>query len=538
MRWRLGTALAGCALALAGCTGDLPPAGENFSGPAYTLRVLASSELTDLGPILDDARKATGVSVTLTPSTNLTAAQDIAAGKADGSFDAVWLASNRYLPMYPGGLSKLDSSSLVMSSPVVLGVRGPVADRLGWRDGAAVSWSDIAAAAASRRFGFGMSDPKGSNSGLSALVGVATAVAGDGGALQPDQVSRAAPRLREFFYAQTLKAASSQELADSYTRAAGREAQGGQVDGLVEYESVLLSLNASGKLREPLRLIYPSDGVATADYSLSALASATPQAKNAFARLTGYLRTDPVQRRIMQETHRRPISPQLWAQANFGNGGAFELPFPDKLQVINNLVDAYYGTLRRPARTVYVLDTSGSMAEQGRLDGLRSALTGLTRAQEPGVSFQTREQVTFLPFSATPGQPTTFDVPPEDPGPTLEKIRGYSANLTATGNTALYDALIRAYQTIAQQAAADPDRITTIVLLTDGENNTGSGYPAFEAYYRGLSQDVASAPVFPILYGEANATEMRGLAHITGGQTFDGRSLPLPQVFALIRGSQ
>ena len=46
-----------------------------------------------------------------------------------------------------------------------------------------MTWLDIARAAAAGRFTFGMSSPVTSDSGLSALVGAATAVAGRGAAL-------------------------------------------------------------------------------------------------------------------------------------------------------------------------------------------------------------------------------------------------------------------------------------------------------------------------------------------------------------------
>jgi Ca-activated chloride channel homolog len=171
-------------------------------------------------------------------------------------------------------------------------------------------------------------------------------------------------------------------------------------------------------------------------------------------------------------------------------------------------VAAYYGTLRKPARTVYVLDTPGSMAKDGRLDALKEALTGLTRADSsPGASFQTREQVIFVPFSSTVGTPSTFDVPATGPQAVLGQIRAYVHTLPALGDTALYDALIAAYRTIAQQAAQDPDRITTVVLLTDGEWNKGSN------------------------------VAMDHLATLTGGQVFDGRALPLATIVPLIRGS-
>lgn len=531
---RVLTALTAAVVILAGCPASPGPADKRSSGPPYTLRVLASAELGDLQGILDDAAKATGVTVELTPSTTLTIARDIAAGKVDKNYDAAWLASNRYLSIYPGAQAKVVQSTLTMSSPVVLGVRTSVADQLGWRDDTPVSWSDIARAAAAHRFTFGMSDPDRSNSGLSALVGVATAVAGDGAALQPSQVTRATPRLREFFDAQTLKSGSSQELADTYAHR-----QGHSVDALVEYESALLTLNRTGSLPEPLRLIYPSDGVATADYTLNFLVSAPDAAKNAYARLSQYLRTDDVQRRIMRETHRWPITPQLLAQADFGVHRSFELPFPDRLDVIDDLMATYYGTLRKPARTVYVLDTSGSMAEDGRLDALKRALTDLTRADSAtGTSFQTREQVIFVPFGSTVGTPSTFDVPATEPQAVLNQIRAYVQSLSAVGDTALYDALIEAYRTIARQTAEDPDRITTVVLLTDGEWNKGSNADAFDAFYRSLGPDVAATPVFPIRYGDNSNAAMDHLATLTGGQVFDGRALPLATVFPLIRGSQ
>ena len=55
----------------------------------------------------------------------------------------------------------------------------------------------------------------------------------------------------------------------------------------------------------------------------------------------------------------------------------------------------------------------------------------------------------------------------------LMRMRAYVSGLHVHGHTAIYDALVDAYQIMAAQHAADPDRIESIVLLTDGENNTG-----------------------------------------------------------------
>ncbi len=214
---------------------------------------------------------------------------------------------------------------------------------------------------------------------------------------------------------------------------------------------------------------------------------------------------------------------------------------PATAAVVNDLIAAYFDTLRRPSRTVYVLDTSGSM-KGDRIAGLKSALSALSGADPSLASqfdqFHEREQVTILPFNTGPGTPATFNVPPDDPQPVLNQIAAYGNALNAGGNTAIYDSLVDAYTIIAQQAATDPDRINSIVLLTDGENNTGRDFATFSAYYHQLPAGSAAVPVFPILFGENNAAEMNSLAQLTGGLAFDARTQSLAQVFTEIRGYQ
>jgi Ca-activated chloride channel family protein len=163
-------ALAGLLLsALAACTSSPAPPAAGFSGPPYTLRVLASSELADMAPILRQAASATGVTVDLTLTGSLAGAQQVIDGTAERKYDAVWFASDNYLNLYPDGLSRLNGTTEIISSPVVLGLRSSVAHRLGW-DHSPVTWVDVAQAATRHEFTFGMTDPATSNSGLSALV--------------------------------------------------------------------------------------------------------------------------------------------------------------------------------------------------------------------------------------------------------------------------------------------------------------------------------------------------------------------------------
>ena len=514
---------------------------EVRKGDPVTLRILAGSELTDLQPILDRAAEATAVKVKLDPIGTLEGVQKVVDGSAEGHYDAVWFSSNRYLALHPAAQAKLSLENRIMTSPVVLGLSAAKARALQWDRGASVSWSDIATAAGQGRFTFGMTNPAASNSGFTAVVGVAAALSGTGAALELADVDAVAGRLRGFFSAQKLTAGSSGWLADAYVDRATGKAPGVKVDGLVNYESVLLSLN-DGRLPEPLTLVYPSDGVVTADYPLSLLAGSSRQARDGYQRLVDYLLTADVQRSIMTQTHRRPVTRGVGLDRSFGTTSLVELPFPAKLDVVNRLIDAWFNRIRRPVRTIYVLDVSGSMRGD-RITRLRTALAGLTGADDTLASrsrqFHSREEVTLLPFDITPGEPQAFVVPEQGADRVRADLRAAARQLTAGGDTAVYDSLLQAYTLLDQASRARPgDFATSIVLMTDGESNTGAGYEDFAQQHAALPVGLRTVPVFTILFGEGNVAEMEEVARVTGGRTFDARSGRLDAAFQEIRGYQ
>ncbi len=529
MRWLV---LAVVGALVAGCTAATP-------ADPQTLRVLAGSELADLGPVLDEAAAATGVRVRLDPVGTLDGAEQVASGAAQKDHDAIWFSSNRYLSLLPDAAPRLGAGVDIASSPVVLGLRRSVAQRLGWV-GRPVSWSEIASAAGDGRFTYGMTDPSASNTGFSTVVAVATALVGSGSALTVGQAASTAPGMRAFFSAQTLSAGSSGFLQDAWTRRATGADPGPPVDGLVNYESVLLGMNASGTLPEPLELIYPSDGVVTADYPFTVLAGVPDPLRDAARRLTDHLRTPDVQRRIMELTHRRPAVPGVPKAPELGGATLVELPFPAQADVVDTLLTSWFDRIRRPSRTIYVLDTSGSMQEEDRIGRLRGALAGLAGA-DPSLTgrfrrFRAREQVTLLPFSDGPRAPQTFTVAENDPGPVRQQIADAGTVLAPGGQTAIYDSVRRAYELAGQQIAADPDRFTSIVLMTDGANTVGSDAAAFRAFADARPAAVRGVPVFCVLFGDGVNAEIDDIARETGGRTFDARTTSLAEVFKDIRG--
>ena len=284
---RSATSLAVCAVLavalLGACTGSgsgTQPSGPSPPGP-NTLTILAGSELQDIQPILPRIERDTGLDLRFAYTGSLDGAERIARGDAG---DVGWFSSGNYLTL-AGASEKVLAKESMALSPVVIGVRQSLAERWGWVNNPDVTWKDIAAKASTGELKYAMTNPAASNSGFSALVGVASAYAGTGNALTASDID--VPGLKEFFNGQALTAGSSGFLADAYVRSQD------QLDGLINYESILLSLNAGGQLHEPLTLVYPKDGIITADYPLMLL---NPAKREQYDKLVAELRTPEVQR--------------------------------------------------------------------------------------------------------------------------------------------------------------------------------------------------------------------------------------------------
>jgi len=516
MRRALLLALVVLAAACASKTGS-----SNPNSPT-TLQVLAGSELSDMAPILASAQKATGVTVVPTYTGSLDGAERISSGSAG---DAAWFASDKYVAL-AGASSKLLEHQPTMLSPVVVGVKHSVATRLGWTGGKRVGWKDIAAAAAAGKFRYAMTNPTASNSGFSALVGVSTALSG-GQALSAATVDAAG--LKGFFSGQTLTSGSSGFLAQAYVQSQAK------LDGIVNYESVLFGLNDGGRLTEKLDLIYPNEGITTADYPLMLLNGSK---RDAYDKLVAYLRQPDVQRRIERVTSRRPAVPGVPLLSRFGSALLVEAPFPANLSIVQQLLDDYQSELRKPAHTFYVLDTSGSM-EGDRIDRLKSALSGLAGGDKSFTGhfarFQPRERVTLLTFDGGVEENQTFDVDSSDPNsPGLSGLRSFVDGMGTGGGTAIYSAVNEAYQLALQTRQDESNYYTSIVLMTDGENNEGISARRF--------LDTVNASegirVYTVLFGEASPKELQQIADATGGKVFDARSADLSSVFKDIRGYQ
>ena len=506
--------------------------GDDDALPANAFTILAGSELKDVDAQLgEDIRKATGIDVRFSYAGTLDAIDRLNAGE---SFDAVWVSHGKYLAMNPQLKSRIAAQEKIMLSPVILGVKRSKAEALGW-DRNDPTWKDIADAAGAGAFTFGMTNPTASNTGFTALIGIAAALASNPDALTEADVAN--PALKTFFQGQRMTAGSSGWLADAYATDASK------VDGIINYESVILSLNANGKLGEPLVPVYPREGIITADYPLMLLNGGK---RAEYDRLVAYLRSAAFQTRLSAATLRRPVNAESSPAPAIPKRTLIELPFPGQPQIINALLDAFLADVRVPSTSRYVLDLSGSMNEDGRIDQLKTAMDTLAGG-DPGTlgnryaRFQNRERIGLIPFSNEPMPTLGFDMgtTAAENDATLTAIKAAVAGMQPDGGTAIYDSVQRAMSELAlEKRTGDAPRYYTIVLMTDGENTQGMSLRELLRWRESQSEAVKSIRVFPIVFGNADAEQMKALAEATGGKAFDAKAGSLAMVFKDIRGYQ
>jgi Ca-activated chloride channel family protein len=492
--------------------------------PVETLTVIAGSELRDLEPLLPQIKAATGVNIVFTYSGTLAGIDRIHQG---ASYDAAWFAQSKYFRLTDP--SRIVVERTTMISPVILGVKESKARELGWTDGHNVSWRQISRAAGSGRFRFAMTNPAASNTGFSSVIGVAAAFSPSGDVLSKKDVNPQG--LRDFFLGQRLIAGSSAWLIDAFVK------QQDQLDGIVNYESTLISLNQSKQLKEPLTLVYPKEGIITADYPLILL---NPVKRAAYDKLAAYLTGADFQRLAMEQTNRRPVNPDVKLSDAFPKGLVIDLTFPSSPATVDRILSTYLNAYRVPSHAYYLLDVSGSMSGP-KLRELKDALYTLA-GDDPSLTgkfarFEDREKITLIAFNGVLEPPLELQMRGSDDQNTFAAIKAYANDLHASGGTVLYGAVEKAVDLANADRLRDHNRFYSIVVMTDGVVNRGPTFADFTDYYKKLSPE-SRVKIFPVTFGEGSKGELREVAAMSGGQLFDGTRSSLTEVFKDIRGYQ
>jgi Ca-activated chloride channel family protein len=181
---------------------------------------------------------------------------------------------------------------------------------------------------------------------------------------------------------------------------------------------------------------------------------------------------------------------------------------------------------RKPANVLLVVDTSGSMVEENRLerakDGLDSFLKELSPNDRVGLESFNEEIQPLVPIAPVR----------QNAG----RLRATVNSLIADGGTAFFDAAIQGLEQV--QSLHDDARINAVVLLTDGED-TDSSASVRDAVAKMSAQGDSSnrVRVFTIAYSasaEGAEDALKEIATASGGQPYTGDTEDIELVYRSI----
>lgn len=418
-----------------------------------------------------------------------------------------------------------DNPSIVRT-PLVIAMWEPLARALGWPR-KQVSYAQILTLALEKRgwaaygkpqfgtFKLGHTNPDFSTSGLSAVAAEYYTATGKTEGLTVADVERPAVRTKVKAIERSIVHYGDTTLffADQLRR------YGPAYASAVAMEEVTLVDFNRGRRGTKLVGLYPAEGTFFSDNPYIVLDApwVTAEQKAAATAFGDFLAEEVTPERAAQSGF-RPGDPTKKAgpPIDAANGAdpsqptrVLSLPEP---RVLARIKTAWRED-RKPANVMLVVDTSGSMSEEAKLDeakrGLQTFFQQLSPEDRVGLISFNERVVPILPVAPF--------------GRTSGKLKAAVRDLFPDGQTAVYDATEAGLKAV--QDLKDPTRINAVVVLTDGEDNQSS--TSAEALVRRLRAQAKSegltVRVYTIAYGsQANKAVLGAIASASGGKAFEG----------------
>jgi Ca-activated chloride channel family protein len=442
----------------------------------------------------------------------------------DGPRPDVWAPDSSYWMLVvaarPEAAAILPTSApSLASSPVVFALQKQMADVLGL-PGRDFSFNDLLTAFGGgqtwARFGhaewgplrLGMVDPARSATGLAGVLSV----------LDPDNDNTMSSQelIGGVAFSQfvTAFAPDTSALFDSL-----KQATPDQIAGFPALEREVKAYEGTNP-DVPLVAIKPSKGMTYADYPFVVLrAPWVSGARSALA--TDFLR-------FVQGDKGR----NAYAAAGFG---APAQPGPSDRHPSAEAVSQLLGmwtVLQRENNVLVALDTSGSMNAKVPGTGL-TRLQMMQRAATQGIALLNNQSIIGLWEFATDLTPTTdyrelvpVGLAGENIGPVTRRqvMIGAIQQLTAKGDTGLYDTVLASY--LAMQKAWRSNAQNVLVVITDGKNEDANGISLDELLTKLKAANRPDHPLYVIgiaVGPEADAAALDQIAKVTGGRIFVAR---------------
>lgn len=503
-------------------------------GPAYSgsttvqaspgpLRIVAGSEVK----ILEDAgifaafTKATGIQLSVAYKGSVDIRNQVMRYTVSNpkDVDVFWAASPIWLP---GSL--VQNKTSVFRTYVVFAVDPFLGDDLKWDIQKGISTANIVSAIRADKLKLAMPSASQDDAGAMFYMATLSALKGGSGVVQKNDLTDPAiiEAIKAIYGAVDGSAGTTALLAQKVIE--NRQSY----NAVIMPEASIIGVNKTLAERglPPFTVFYIQDATAVEFFPLGYVNNGVPVKLEQFSQLTAYLKSQSVQSQLL--AHGWRTSPIGMAIANpdptvFNPAWGIDtktdflsVTLP-KEPVITEALNIYQSAFRKPSFTVYCLDFSGSMAGTGerQLKDAMDLLLDQNRAAQVLLQATGQDKIIVLGFNHNVwevGQVVGNDYN------TLKALSSTIAKTPANGNTAMFSATGTALDLINK--SWDPHYNYSIIVLTDGQSNSGWDSAAFRSFYQSTSRNV---PVYGILFGAADNRQLSDLAVTSGGAVFDGR---------------
>ncbi len=429
------------------------------------------------------------------------------------------------------------STDNLVLSPVVIAMWRPMAEAIGWGK-KPIGWADILTLARNQsgwkaygypqwgQFKFGHTHPQFSNSGLISLFAETYAATGKTAGLTLADVNK--PHTGEFLEgieSSVVHYGSSTGFFGRKMFSAGPE----YLSAAVLYENMVIESYSQTNLPFPVVAIYPKEGTFWSDHPIGVVERpwVTPEHREAAKAYIQYLLARPQQERGIAYGFRPgAVDVPVAAPIDTVHGvdpaepkTTLEVPSAPVMDGILKL----WSQRKKPADVVLVLDTSGSMNDEGKIQSAREGAKQLVNL------LGDQDRLSLVPFNSAISWAST-DVPLKDGR--IELTRTIDS-LFAQNGTKLYDSIDQAYQHLIGLKQKDGDnRILSVVVLTDGED-TESTMQLDQLMQRiRFDGETKTIHVFTIAYGnDARKDILKGIADATQANSYEGTPQNIVGVF-------
>jgi Ca-activated chloride channel homolog len=388
-------------------------------------------------------------------------------------------------------------------TPVVISMWKPMAEALGWPN-KPIGWGDMLDLIKDPqgwgkhghpewgRFSWGHTDPEISTSALSTLLAEFYAAVGKQKGLTVADVQNPASQqyirdlgkaIKHYGYNTLVFSDNMSKFGMSYISAFPME------------EITLIDFNKKSPA-VPLVAIYPKEGTFWHDDPFIVMASASAPEQQAAEQFFNFLLTADSQKLAMSYGFRPanvdvPLADPVSATYGVQPQGVQNiLPIPSAEVIVE--AKKVWGQNRKRADIMLVVDVSGSMEENGKLDQAKAGLGTFLQRILP------EDRVGLATFSSG----AQIVVEPAPLGTNRVNLDDAIQAMRPTGKTAIYDGLKAGKQALDALPAPEngEERIKAIVLLTDGEENASK--TSFDQIKQEFEETGIS--IFPVAYGSSS----------------------------------